>query len=61
MTKKTDLIKLGRPKKNEINRRFSLVITSNKLLTLLIEQANSERKDLSVLINERLLKSYENR
>ena len=58
---KTDLIKLGRPKKNEINRRFSLVITSNKLLTLLIEQANSERKDLSVLINERLLKSYENR
>jgi hypothetical protein len=58
---KTDKIKIGRPKKNEINRRFSLVITSNKLLTLLIEQANSERKDLSVLINERLLKSYENR
>jgi hypothetical protein len=58
---KTDKLKIGRPKKNEINRRFSLVITSNKLLTLLIEQANSERKDLSVLINERLLKSYENR
>lgn len=48
----------GRPKKNEINHRISLIITTKKLLDNLTEEHESG-KDMITIINQRLTKSYE--
>lgn len=49
----------GRPKKNEINHRFSLIITTKKLRDNIFKENEETGKDMITIINQRLTKSYE--
>lgn len=49
----------GRPKKNEINHRFSLIITTKKLRENIFKENEETGKDMITIINQRLTKSYE--
>ena len=51
----------GRPIKNEINHRISLIITTKKLRDNVLEEKENTGLDVITIINKRLNKSYENR
>lgn len=53
--------KAGRPRKNEINERVSLIITTKKLSNNIANEISETGLDKITIINKRLTQSYEER